>query len=709
MSASTGSAEFVQLGDFLAPQGKLLDVVTELRTRIEILQNGQRNTLETLRDDMQRWLQVLQEIKRRGDHESIIILGATGSGKSTIDNILCGRAAEAFKERGTMKLRIINPLEGAEQGHQAISHTTFPCGHVNDGVLFIDCPGLLTNQDANSIILNTYGIRETLKCFSPFKLLILIEEQYLIGRATSIIEIANEFSTYFNIETVSQSITMICSQQRDLEITDMRDQIRLIAGNREIATITERGRNFLNLISSQDVEWVSFSRPTVVGPYNTRDLVTDIRGKVERLQSSRFVSLPLVIPVKAQARLRELEQSVIHELTQFCDDSFLPFVQQLTKTKLNTCSLRLEFEEFATSVIGEPHSVLTLYDRDDLRNILCKIESQTQFLQSINSDFSNPMKRFEINLSLDVVAQYPEPGVVVIKGIFVTLQDVTNSLRDDTHTVRIYSIEAFIIPNDFTRSGLNIVLFARRLITDGSHIITLSGKDGQPGSPGKPGGSVYCEIGDSNTPGFRLIANGGKGGKGRDGVNGIDGMDGNPLIMSGRSAITKGPVQDYHKTGETYTNYWTDYFHDPGTPGTAGTSGSAGGLGARGGNIQAPPNIIVVRISGANGVSGRCGIGGRHGRSGTGVENWSQWHGNQAPPGARVSKGWSPPKLESSTPKVLSSYGPRAPSGFGIDMSGIIQPSLPRIFTQAEITTFKEEYSAYRRIIKNLCSFILDD
>lgn len=701
-SEGSGDTQYIDLADALNPNG-LFEVVAELRTRIEILQGGQRQTLETLRSDMKRWLEIIQSIPDEEEHENVIILGATGSGKSTLLNIMCGKEVVVFRERGPFKLRVTDPLQGAEQGQQHVSHTVFPCGHVMDDTLFIDCPGLLSNQDPNSIILNAYGIRETLKHFSPFKLLILLEERHVTGRATSIIEIANEFGALFNLETIGSSLTMICSQQRDCEIVDIRDQIRLIAQSHEITMITERGRRFLDLISGQDVEWVSFRQPIVVGPYNTRYLIDDINDKIRRSRITQFISLPLVIPERARVRLQEFEQSVVSELQQFVNDFLFPYIHQFIKTKLNTCTSRVEFEQLIAPMLAITDSFETAINGvpDDLRNVLQRIESHTEFLQSIHPEFRNVMRRFEIDLPLDVDVQHPEPGVLVLKGIFVTLQDIINNLRENTHTVHIYAVEGFVIHVNFTRPGLNIVLFARRLITDGSHIFTLSGRTGSPG------GSVYCEIANLNTPGFRLITNGGNGIRGRDGANGVDGVDANRLVESSRTPQVKTSIlNDRH--GETFTLTWTVFYHGIGAPGTAGGSARSGSLGASGGIVQSPRHIIVTSNPGQNGEAGVPGIGGRQGRCGLGIEDWSQWHGNQAPPGAHVSKGWSPAQCTIRVPKTLSDYGPRAPSG-GIDVAGIVPPPPPKVFTQAEITAFKTQYRTYWRMIKESCSFVLDE
>ena len=91
----------------------------------------------------------------------VLILGKTGSGKSTLINLLAGRSLSAQQHEGRVVLDSPNPLPGITIGHNVQAETSIPHSWMHDdNTLYWDCPGFNDNRPNEHAIANAFVIKK---------------------------------------------------------------------------------------------------------------------------------------------------------------------------------------------------------------------------------------------------------------------------------------------------------------------------------------------------------------------------------------------------------------------------------------------------------------------------------------------------------------------------------------------------------------------
>lgn len=104
-----------------------------------------------------------------------ILLGPTGSGKTTIYYALTGKPLTGMKNGRKKYLSADAPNEKFEIGHQEIAKTYKPGIEYDDGtdIIFCDCPGFFDNRGEVQDITNSFGIFRVLSHAKNVKILLL--------------------------------------------------------------------------------------------------------------------------------------------------------------------------------------------------------------------------------------------------------------------------------------------------------------------------------------------------------------------------------------------------------------------------------------------------------------------------------------------------------------------------------------------------------
>jgi GTP-binding protein EngB required for normal cell division len=151
---------------------------------------------------------------------AVVILGQSGSGKSTICNYLMGEALEIYKMSTYYCLKAYSDNE---IGHRIGSLTNKPNLKLNtEGTLFIDCPGFGDTRECPQDIKNAYYINRIIKELKNVTIVLVISEHDLRGKALNLRNVLENVSLIFenSIDKFLNSFCIIYSQITTLHIDD---------------------------------------------------------------------------------------------------------------------------------------------------------------------------------------------------------------------------------------------------------------------------------------------------------------------------------------------------------------------------------------------------------------------------------------------------------------------------------------------------------
>jgi hypothetical protein len=154
------------------------------------------------------------EIKQ-GLNTSILVIGDTGTGKSTLINALLGVKLKATEYEFGIDQYSIRPIpgeKGPEIGDTSNSVTTIPQLWVKGEYAFWDCPGFEDTKGPIQDIANAFYINRIFENSKEVKILLVISNSQLIGDRTST-KIVKKFSNIFkDITSIMDSLSVVITK-----------------------------------------------------------------------------------------------------------------------------------------------------------------------------------------------------------------------------------------------------------------------------------------------------------------------------------------------------------------------------------------------------------------------------------------------------------------------------------------------------------------
>jgi predicted GTPase len=148
-------------------------------------------------------------------NRSILVIGDTGTGKSTLVNALLGIKLKAKEYEFGIDQYSIRPVtgeKGPEIGDTSISVTTIPQLWVKGENAFWDCPGFEDTKGPIQDIANAFYINRIFENSKEVKILLVISHSQLCGDRTST-KIVKKFSNIFkDIIPVMQSLSVVITK-----------------------------------------------------------------------------------------------------------------------------------------------------------------------------------------------------------------------------------------------------------------------------------------------------------------------------------------------------------------------------------------------------------------------------------------------------------------------------------------------------------------
>eukprot|EP01126_Amoeba_proteus_P037889 TRINITY_DN3927_c0_g1_i7.p2 TRINITY_DN3927_c0_g1~~TRINITY_DN3927_c0_g1_i7.p2 ORF type:complete len:536 (-),score=47.77 TRINITY_DN3927_c0_g1_i7:1443-3050(-) len=150
------------------------------------------------------------------DRQAVVIMGATGAGKSTLVNLLSGVSLVAVSDEdtGIMRIEAPEPLPEFSIGHRVASETSVPHKWRSPGgVAYWDCPGFIDNRGAVHEIANVAFVKKLFGT-AEVKVLIMLKDSDLTStRSTSILAVTKQLADLFaeDIVKLQTAISLVVS------------------------------------------------------------------------------------------------------------------------------------------------------------------------------------------------------------------------------------------------------------------------------------------------------------------------------------------------------------------------------------------------------------------------------------------------------------------------------------------------------------------
>ena len=390
----------------------------------------------------------------------VIVLGPTGSGKTTLIHGLAGQNLIPQEGDEGRQLRPQQQLPGFNVGHGGIVGTTIPRSCVLDNVEYWDNPGFGDPRGAGKDLVNAFAINKLFRNASIKVLLTIPENYFITDRGTPFLNLLNEMVDLLPDRVQrEQCISMVITKQRDIQ----RPHATLERLLREQAILTPDAQNFLDYLVKNPNRISTFGYPNHQANYNLNR-----GGILGCIQTADYVENPNVA-----LRVGPASQLLINQLANNFNASITNYVREtIAPGIINFCQTAIDNHHGMVGVLRNHFANL----EQDLRNLqqipnnnplafvdgLARFGDNTPVRRLVgNIDF---LKRIRANITHQVgqwghpllqstqqvhgLAQPPQIVGSSLQGILVGTSDMGNADRS------IYALNTLFIDTAASRSTL---------------------------------------------------------------------------------------------------------------------------------------------------------------------------------------------------------------------------------------------------------------
>jgi hypothetical protein len=220
--------------------------------------------------------QVQSQLKQEiGSPTRVLILGTTGSGKSTLVHGLSDKKLIAEAGTGSYRIKVLDEmLPGFTIGHQLDSATTIPVSWYDRSanLAYWDCPGFMDSRGERQEIVNAFSIDQIFSPPSRIKVLLAIQESDFEGaRGMKVMrKFEKVISLLPNPEQLKQALSVVVTKKIDRRFTSHEKLKGLLERSKKAQGITgiEKSIDLLNYLVHNPDRIFTFPEPTVEGLYN---------------------------------------------------------------------------------------------------------------------------------------------------------------------------------------------------------------------------------------------------------------------------------------------------------------------------------------------------------------------------------------------------------------------------------------------------------
>jgi len=576
----------------------------------------------------------------------VLVLGETGTGKSTLVNGLVGVDLEYFfvEEEGIKVIDCIDK-ERTRIGHTGDSETKFPyeIKDPQNPISYFDCCGFRDTNGAGDEIQNAFYIQTLANLLKRGKVILTISESSITGQKKTEIQTLFEqmIRLFSSLDFLKSSLYLVVTKGTEYP---RRENIRYIEKRLRILTEDHSNPRIKEVVDAliENKRIGLFAKPFQEGPVEQvifQDIISDLR----RLAESEIGVVNLEISASARdfvnTILKRLNKQIsfdlegisekilsqlcrdkvnraesLTEINLFCGDLLSRIPQEFTRTGIPQDEVLNRIDEYADRIIeiSQEYNIQKLVERcQELKKYLHYIHellriSPDNTLDCVDWNEKAIILRRRISGFLHVLDEMKNDTLIfhgfLISAVQVRRKIAERNIQENLRRVEIYCLNRLFLDAGLTLEGVDLLIISPNWVISAPIIVNLSGKDqrklperndNKDGNPGLPGGNSgnFLGVGRAfnNLDFLRLTLKGGRGGqgiKGRDGECGSAGADGDlALVKSRDEKVLISKEISYDAKSLTYSMLtWNATFHEVyESKGEPGGDGENGGRGGFGG------------------------------------------------------------------------------------------------------------------------------
>jgi len=325
--------------------------------------------------------------------KAVIVLGSTGSGKTTLIEFLMGQKLEAIKVDNKLQCELRS--ESEKIGSDYTSKTLFPNYYEDDknSIIYWDLPGYLDTRGAEYDVVNSFLIHKIFESSTEVKMLLVIAESSLeTDRGQAFLfpfEIISKMFENSENDKISNSATVVISKAEKYENLAKEVEKFLSSLEKKEYKIKEFFKNIL-----RDGRIKKFSVPKNIGMFTQNNEKFEI---LEAIKHSEYLYKPkvdLATSPKAQNMLMKFTDCLKTRINEN-----LEILKHLILDKMKPLPLKL-VSEFG-GILGEAKT------KDEILNDFSHFMNFLTAIQILKEDSLISAKVNELNyLYIEILQNY---------------------------------------------------------------------------------------------------------------------------------------------------------------------------------------------------------------------------------------------------------------------------------------------------------------
>lgn len=266
-----------------------------------------------------------KEVSKSLNEDVVLVIGKTGSGKSTLVNYLADVKLEGYEDEDISKIRAVNDKDSvASICDISGSGTTIPNRVKKHDITFWDCPGFEDNRGADQDITNAFYITHIIKNSKSIKICALIEHDSTKGKNNDLADFAEQIDRLFGRDANSYKNSL------SIVVTHTPQNQKLETIKKRLEKMVNEANNIKNkdvLLEVIKNKLSLFKEPNRTGEIDEHEKKVILRGLKDLNAQEVTKNLKLCVSIAPKTALaaievyQEINSKLVTSLKKIVDSS----------------------------------------------------------------------------------------------------------------------------------------------------------------------------------------------------------------------------------------------------------------------------------------------------------------------------------------------------------------------------------------------------